>query len=444
MNQGICYLYEYENDCRKRNIGFLQITQHYHSCRISLHLKALPVPPRTTLELHAFYLKASALIHTPAAILNYSGGSIATQLSISESLFPEGKTLDEIDGFLLLPQNSNHQFLWIASRNALPVSFVIASDTENSSEENEDEISLQAASLQDSDSETSLSQETSAASETSEISENLEANISDGIQEDDRNNFDTIENAAVTQTETPVPKSVVVGSDSSANLNRITDSDDPQTAADSTFESGESQNTIPESNANKKSGPITISNPTIKTENSIIITNPVIENRKTSINSNSAINSKEPATESNSTTPLRENAIAPDSDSGKATESTDSVDSTNSATSSAQQQTNDTPSLSARKITRKELSILPRKFWGLANNSFLLHGYHNYDHLLLIEEDGHVWLGVPGIYDAREARAAELFGFPQFTRSYVPLLNLTDEERDEQGDFGHWCRYLNF
>lgn len=307
MNQGICYLYEYENNCRKRNIGFLQITQHYHSCRISLHLKVLPVPPRTTLELHAFYLKDSVLIHTPAAILNYSGGSIATQLSISESLFPKGKTLDEIDGFLLLPQNSNHQFLWIASRNTLPVSFVVASDTDNfptSPEENEEKISLQAASLQES---------------------NSESNISGEISEDDMTNLDTIENAAVTQAETPDPETVVVDSDSST-----------------------------------------------------------------------------------------------------------------------QQQVNDSPSLSARKITRKELSILPREFWGLANNSFLLHGYHNYDHLLLIEEDGHVWLGVPGIYDTRESRAAELFGFPQFTRSYVPLLNLTEEERDEQGDFGHWCRYLNF
>lgn len=48
----------------------------------------------------------------------------------------------------------------------------------------------------------------------------------------------------------------------------------------------------------------------------------------------------------------------------------------------------------------------------------LLHGYHNYHHLLLLEEDEHQWLGVPGIYSPREAHAAELFGFPQFTREY--------------------------
>lgn len=93
-----------------------------------------------------------------------------------------------------------------------------------------------------------------------------------------------------------------------------------------------------------------------------------------------------------------------------------------------------------KKIRREDLTLLPRKFWPLANNSFLLHGYHNYDHLALIEEDGRRWLGVPGIYDTREARAADLFGFPRFTRAYVSVLELTDEERNDTADFGHWCR----
>ena len=94
----------------------------------------------------------------------------------------------------------------------------------------------------------------------------------------------------------------------------------------------------------------------------------------------------------------------------------------------------------AKKISRSDLTLLPRKFWPLANNSFLLHGYHNYNHLVLIEEGGRKWLGVPGIYDTREARAADLFGFPRFTRAYVSVLELTDEERNDTADFGHWCR----
>lgn len=95
-----------------------------------------------------------------------------------------------------------------------------------------------------------------------------------------------------------------------------------------------------------------------------------------------------------------------------------------------------------RKIQPGELSILPRRHWNLANNSFLLHGCRNYNHLLLIEENGHCWIGVPGIYDPREARAAELFGFPQFSDSFNDRLSLTDDECSPFGKFGYWCRSI--
>ncbi len=142
-----------------------------------------------------------------------------------------------------------------------------------------------------------------------------------------------------------------------------------------------------------------------------------------------------------------------------------------------------------RKIQRRELTCLPRHYWNLANNSFLLHGYYNYNHLLLVEEDGHYWLGVPGIYDPKEAHAAELFGFSKFTSfllhgyynynhlllveedghywlgvpgiydpkeahaaelfgfskftdAYNQQLELSDDECSIQGTFGYWCRFL--
>ena len=99
-------------------------------------------------------------------------------------------------------------------------------------------------------------------------------------------------------------------------------------------------------------------------------------------------------------------------------------------------------SIQARKITHAEISTLPRRFWPLANNSFLLHGCHNYHHLLLIKEKDHLWLGVPGLYDPREAHMANLFGFPQFTSSYISILELTEDECENSESFGHWCRYL--
>ena len=99
-------------------------------------------------------------------------------------------------------------------------------------------------------------------------------------------------------------------------------------------------------------------------------------------------------------------------------------------------------SIQARKITHAEISTLPRRFWPLANNSFLLHGCHNYHHLLLIKEKDHLWLGVPGLYAPREAQMANVFGFPQYTSAYISILELTEDECENSESFGHWCRYL--
>ena len=92
------------------------------------------------------------------------------------------------------------------------------------------------------------------------------------------------------------------------------------------------------------------------------------------------------------------------------------------------------------KIQRQQLSRLPRCEWRLANNSFLLHGYYNYHHLMLIDEGDVLWLGVPGVYHEREARAAEAFGFPRFIRISEDEMEWGKEERNTSDDFGYWCR----
>lgn len=98
--------------------------------------------------------------------------------------------------------------------------------------------------------------------------------------------------------------------------------------------------------------------------------------------------------------------------------------------------------VNVQRISHADLSILPRCHWHLANNSFLMHGYHNYNHLLLIEEDGHTLLGVPGIYDKREAKAAELFGFPLFSDTHANQLQSAEENTQPLSHFGYWCRKL--
>ena len=92
------------------------------------------------------------------------------------------------------------------------------------------------------------------------------------------------------------------------------------------------------------------------------------------------------------------------------------------------------------KIQRNDLARLPRCEWKWANNSFLLHGYYNYHHLALINDGEKFRLGVPGIYHPQEAKAASTFGFMEFIPYEDMNMDLTDDEKSSQEQFGYWCR----
>lgn len=71
--------------------------------------------------------------------------------------------------------------------------------------------------------------------------------------------------------------------------------------------------------------------------------------------------------------------------------------------------------VSAIQIELKDLRELPRQYWYLGNNSFLLHGFFNYRYLLLGKLPDERWfLGVPGVYQKQERVMAAIFGFPGF------------------------------
>lgn len=95
------------------------------------------------------------------------------------------------------------------------------------------------------------------------------------------------------------------------------------------------------------------------------------------------------------------------------------------------------------KITREDLARLPRCEWKLANNHFLLHGYRNYHHLVSFEKDGACWLGVPGVFHPNEQKVARSFGFDQFMRPDEGEIELLAEEREEDDEFGYWCRTVS-
>ena len=71
--------------------------------------------------------------------------------------------------------------------------------------------------------------------------------------------------------------------------------------------------------------------------------------------------------------------------------------------------------VSAIQIELKDLRELPKQYWYLGNNSFLLHGFFNYRYLLLGKlPEGSWFLGVPGVYQKQERVMAAIFGFPGF------------------------------
>lgn len=82
------------------------------------------------------------------------------------------------------------------------------------------------------------------------------------------------------------------------------------------------------------------------------------------------------------------------------------------------------------KLTPKDFIILSSKYQHLVNNSFLLHGFYNYRHVILGKEREY-YLGVPGVYYEREKMVAMMFGFEAFECA---------SGRPEDGEFGYYLR----
>lgn len=84
-------------------------------------------------------------------------------------------------------------------------------------------------------------------------------------------------------------------------------------------------------------------------------------------------------------------------------------------------------------LSPSDFVLFPSKYYRAANNSFLLHGYYNYRHLVLarLEQRGEAryYLGVPGNFYDREKQVAVMFGFESFECAMEPA---------KTGDFGYY------
>ncbi len=98
------------------------------------------------------------------------------------------------------------------------------------------------------------------------------------------------------------------------------------------------------------------------------------------------------------------------------------------------------PHINPFQDQREYLSIGPEDFvllsedsYKAAGNSFMLHGYYNYRHLILAREErrGEIvyYVGVPGNYYDREKQVAVMFGFESFECAQEPA---------QSSDFGYY------
>lgn len=86
-------------------------------------------------------------------------------------------------------------------------------------------------------------------------------------------------------------------------------------------------------------------------------------------------------------------------------------------------------------VAPRDFVVLRQDFQKLVHNSFLLHGYYNYRHLILgrvpARDGWRYYLGVPGNFYEREKMAAEMFGFEAFEG---------EKEQAGPGDFGYYMK----
>ncbi|MCD8221798.1 MAG: hypothetical protein LUD07_06340 [Clostridiales bacterium] len=91
-------------------------------------------------------------------------------------------------------------------------------------------------------------------------------------------------------------------------------------------------------------------------------------------------------------------------------------------------------------IKPQDIGLLPRDIWIYGNNSFLLHGYYHYRHLILarledLPGEPRYLLGVPGRCYSNERNMAAMFGFPYFVSAR--------KQPDADGKFGYWYTIIH-
>ena len=86
-------------------------------------------------------------------------------------------------------------------------------------------------------------------------------------------------------------------------------------------------------------------------------------------------------------------------------------------------------------IEPRDFVVLQERFHPMVQNSFLLHGFYHYKHLLLGRssqgKNVQYYLGVPGVFYEKEKAAALFYGFESFESAVTPT---------PEGSFGYYMK----
>lgn len=98
-------------------------------------------------------------------------------------------------------------------------------------------------------------------------------------------------------------------------------------------------------------------------------------------------------------------------------------------------------------IEPRDFVVLRKEYQNLVSNSFLLHSFYNYHHLLLGKTQDAAeeifYIGVPGVYLEREKRVAVMFGFEGFAQSMTKsggAQERSGRRMVEPGAFGYYMK----
>ena len=472
MNPGIFYLYEYNNTQKLRNTGFLKITRNYRSCTLQLNARGIPVSFADTVTLSVFYMKNNLAEAVPLAEITCANRALSARLTSVEAHFPDGMPLERMDGFFLSLPNGHilaaaapgitidAQKLLSPSGGSLSMESTPDS-TQATPEAPASDLRIPPETVNE------ASDEPVPAHEIPNEFDRTNEARNEAAQTDDTQNETTPETESSSDSEmkpqphnrpaAPVTQEFVTEQECSAQQEDAVRQDCPDKQEHAAGQDCPEEQEHAAGQDCPKEQEHTAGQDCPEEQQHTARQDCPEEQKHTAgqdcpeeqeHTAGQDCPEEQEHTAGQDCPDEQEHAAGQDcSEEQEHTagqerpEEQDSVaeqDSTAESDSSCQ----DSHQQNIKKIQRSEMSALPRRYWHLANNSFLLHGYHNYNHLLLIEKDGHYWLGVPGIYDPHEARAARLFGFPQFTDSYNHVLMLSDDECAPNEKFGYWCCYL--